>query len=158
MMEIVSEVAGDTTMILSMQGQAFVFLVAVVTGFVCGFVFDLFRIIRKAVKHGTVITQIEDVIFWVIASLVMFYTMFTANSGEVRAFSVLGAFLGMVLYFYTISRVIIKVSSKIIEMIKRVLHKCSKSIIMMFQKCKQIFVKMFVQPVARKLTRKGEEP
>jgi len=149
-------------MILSMQGQAFVFLMAVVTGFACGFVFDLFRIFRKAIRHGTVLTQIEDVIFWVLAALIVFYAMFTMNDGEVRMFSILGAFLGMVLYFSTISLVIIKVSSKIIEMIKKVLRKFGKSVIMRLRKCKEFFAPIvknkFVKKLAIKFSHKGEEP
>jgi len=148
-------------MILSMQGQAFVFLAAVVTGFACGFVFDLFRVFRKAIRHGTILTQIEDAIFWVLAAFIVFYVMFTLNEGEVRAFSVLGAFLGMVLYFSTISRVIMKVSSKIIEMIKKVLRKFTNSVIIGFCRCKQFFSPVvnneLTKKLALKFSNKGEE-
>ena len=134
--------SGGVSVILSMQGQAFIFLAAVITGFLCGFIFDAFRILRRIFRHGSVLTQIEDIIFWVLAALIVFYMMFITNSGELRGFGILGVFLGMVLYFASISRLVISCANKIIEMIKKVLRKAWKSFIMKIHSAKNAIAKL----------------
>ncbi|MCL2421678.1 MAG: spore cortex biosynthesis protein YabQ, partial [Defluviitaleaceae bacterium] len=108
-------------MILSMSGQAWLFLTTVAAGFVIGFVYDLFRILRKTVKHGTLWVQLEDILYWLAVSLLMFYFMLHRNYGEIRFFSIAGAALGMIIYFYSVSFVVIKVSVAVIEFSKKVL-------------------------------------
>lgn len=108
-------------MILSMSNQAAVFLMTVLVGFVIGFVYDLFRVVRKVVKHPGFLIQIEDMIYWILVSIIMFYVMLNKNYGEIRAFSVLGAFLGMLLYFLTVSRLFINVSMLLVKFLAKVI-------------------------------------
>jgi spore cortex biosynthesis protein YabQ len=108
-------------MILSMSSQALVFLTTVVIGAVIGFVYDLFRVIRKIVPHANLMTSIEDMLYWIIVSLLMFYVMLNQNNGEIRIFTVMGAFLGMLLYFLTVSKLFMAVSLTIVAFIKKIL-------------------------------------
>lgn len=120
-------------MILSMWGQASLFVLTVGVGFFIGFVYDVFRIIRKTFKHGNWLTQLEDIIYWLLVSFVMFYFMLNKNYGEIRLFSILGAMIGMLLYFLTISAWIIKISVAVISFIKRVLTTTLKLILFPFK-------------------------
>jgi len=104
-----------------MSGQAWLFLTTVAAGFAIGFVYDLFRITRKTVRHNSVMVQLEDILYWLAVSLLMFYFMLDRNYGEIRFFSIAGAALGMVLYFYSLSVVVMKVSVAIIEFFKKVI-------------------------------------
>ena len=54
------------------------------------FIFDLFRIKRKAVETGNLLTYIEDLLYWIIAALVMFAVVYLANEGELRGYIFLG--------------------------------------------------------------------
>jgi len=108
-------------MILSMSGQAWLFLGTVAAGFVIGFVYDIFRIARKTARHKPWLVQLEDVLYWTIASVLMFYFMLRQNHGEVRFFAIAGAAIGMVLYFHSLSPLIIKVSVTIINFIQKVI-------------------------------------
>ena len=108
-------------MILSMSGQAWLFLFTVITGFVIGFVYDIFRILRKTIPHNHFMVQLEDILYWICVSLLMFYFMLHRNYGEIRLFSIAGAALGGVLYFLTLSLIIMKTSVAVIEFIKRIL-------------------------------------
>jgi len=107
-------------MILSMPGQAWLFLSTVVAGMVIGLFYDIFRIIRKTTPHRAWVVQLEDVLFWVIATGAMFYFMLQRNFGEIRVFSLLGAAIGAVLYMATLSPVVLKVSVAVIDFVKRV--------------------------------------
>jgi len=107
-------------MILSMSAQAWLFLTTVAMGFVIGFAYDVFRIVRKTVSHRHWVVQLEDIIYWVGVSLLMFYFMLHRNYGEVRFFSIAGAALGMIIYFYSLSLLVMKVSVAVIEFLKKV--------------------------------------
>lgn len=106
--------------ILSMSNQALVFLTTVIIGVFIGFVYDLFRVLRKVIHHSNLMTYLEDLVYWIFVSLIMFYVMLNKNYGEIRVFSILGAFLGMILYFLTLGRLFMAASLTIIDFIKKV--------------------------------------
>jgi len=107
-------------MILSMPDQAWLFLSTVVAGMVIGLFYDVFRIIRKTTPHREWVVQLEDVLFWVIATGAMFYFMLQRNFGEIRVFSLLGTAIGAVLYMATFSPLVLKISVVVIDFVKRV--------------------------------------
>ena len=116
-------------MILSMSGQAWLFLATAAAGFVIGFVYDIFRIIRKTVPHRPFAVQIEDTVYWVSVSLLMFYFMLHRNYGEIRFFSIVGVALGMTIYFTSLSVVVLKVSVAVITFFQRVFFTAARIIL-----------------------------
>ena len=108
-------------MILSLSGQAVLFFSTVCIGALLGFLYDVFFMLRKAWKHPNLIIQLEDAVYWVLVMFTMFFFMLHKNYGEIRFFSILGAFLGMVLYFLTVSRLVRMVSTAIINGVKYIL-------------------------------------
>lgn len=130
-------------MILSMSNQAMIFFTTILVGFVIGFIYDLFRVIRKIIKHPNLLIQIEDILYWIFVSIIMFYVMFSKNYGEIRAFSIVGAFLGMIFYFFTISRLFINVSMIIVEFLKKVIMVIIEIVLMPFR----LFYKILYAPI-----------
>lgn len=120
-------------MILSMSRQAVLFFMTIGIGFVIGLVYDGFRILRKIIYHPDFLTYLEDVIYWLIVSVIMFYIMLNKNYGEIRFFSILGVFLGMCLYFLTLSALILKISLTIINFIKKLIIVIVKIILAPFK-------------------------
>ncbi|MCL2851625.1 MAG: spore cortex biosynthesis protein YabQ [Defluviitaleaceae bacterium] len=108
-------------MILSVSEQARLFLFACAAGFVIGLVYDAFRIIRLAVPHPSFLIQLEDVLYWALASAGMFIFMQYTTGGEVRAYSIFGTALGALIYFMTLSAFIMAVSTAIINLVKKIL-------------------------------------
>ncbi len=102
-------------MILSMSQQSWLFILNVGLGFLIGFIYDLFRIIRKLFKHPNFLTNIEDVVYWVVVSFLVFCFMLNKNYGEIRAFSIIGTLIGKVLYFLTVSPYVIKITLSVIH-------------------------------------------
>jgi len=108
-------------MILSMSNQGWLFLSTVIVGATIGLFYDVFRILRKTTPHSTWVVQLEDILFWVIATGAMFYFMLNRNFGEIRLFALLGAACGVILYFATVSKIVLKISVTVINFLKRVI-------------------------------------
>ena len=120
-------------MILSMSDQAASFLACIAAGTVLGNFYDFFRILRRVLRHKTAVTTIEDVIFWVAATLLMFDFLLHGNFDEIRGFTFLGVALGAVLYFLMISRFFIKFAMTALRRLKRTVDAIISPIIAMLR-------------------------
>ena len=107
-------------MILSMAGQAWLFVSTVLVGAAIGLFYDVFRILRKTTRHRGIVVQLEDLLFWVIATGLTFYYMLHRNYGEVRLFALAGVAVGILLYFATVSRWVVAVFVAVVNYMKRV--------------------------------------
>ena len=103
------------------MNQLYIFLCFFLTGMVIGILFDIFRILRRSFKTLDVITYIQDFIFWILTGVILLYSIFTFNNGELRAFVFVGILLGITLYILLISKFFIKIVVKIILIIKKIL-------------------------------------
>ncbi|MDE6977729.1 MAG: spore cortex biosynthesis protein YabQ, partial [Lachnospiraceae bacterium] len=83
------------------------FLGAVIT---C--VYDGFLILRRLIKHNMLFISLEDLIFWVVCAIGVFYVLYEENDGILRWFAVVGASLGMLAYKKTLSPLVIRAVSK----------------------------------------------
>lgn len=105
-------------MILSLSAQANLFFATVVAGAVIGFIYDALRIFRRIVPHKGIFVQAEDALYWICVIFFMFYVLMVKNSGEIRFFTVYGAFLGMLLYFLIASPAVHAVSDRVIAVVR----------------------------------------
>ncbi len=108
-------------MILSLNEQAMLFLLTVAVGAVIGFFYDVLRIFRKMIPHKSFFIQAEDGLYWVCVVFLMFFIMLKKNDGEIRFFSVCGAFLGMGLYFLAVSPVVNAVSDRAVAILHSII-------------------------------------
>ena len=106
-------------MILSFEFQLKIFFLALIIGFFIGFFYDLIRLFRSFILHIKILIHIEDIIYWIFMSLIIFLILLYENNGEIRMFFIIGIFLGMGFYFYIISKIFLKVSNKILAIIKK---------------------------------------
>lgn len=83
-------------------------LYTVIMGAVITAVYDIFRILRRVIKHNLFWISLEDIIFWVGCFIGIFYILYKENNGTLRWFAVMGAMLGMILYRLTIGQVAVK--------------------------------------------------
>ncbi len=104
-----------------MQNQAYVFLIFILNGLIIGILFDIFRILRKSFKTPDIITYIQDIIFWILSGVILLYSIFKFNNGELRLFIFLGIVLGIILYILIFSKIFIKISVISIDIIKKII-------------------------------------
>lgn len=88
--------------------QAHLFAMAVVTGTVLLFIYDLLRVFRRVARHKMAGIAVEDMLFWIFCALWLFAFMYRQNDGVIRGFVILGAFGGMILYSVLFSRWVVK--------------------------------------------------
>lgn len=95
-------------MILPINTQIFYFLYTAIAGIIIGIMFDIYRILRGFNHPNKFITAISDLLFWVLAAIVIFIFFSLTNNGELRYYTFMGIIIGLFLYFKLFSRVIIK--------------------------------------------------
>ncbi len=93
------------------------FLVSIASGAILLAVYDVFRILRRLIKHDSLLIALEDLLFWLGASLFIFAMMFRENDGIIRGFSIMGMAIGMVLYHFMISDLIVSLITKLIRLL-----------------------------------------
>lgn len=105
------------------NSQIGIFLIYIASGILICLLFDIFRALRKSIKTADFITYIEDIIFWIIVGSFLMYLIFTLNSGNIRFYIFLALFIGGVLYYCTISKYFLSISTKIFMLLKKIFKK-----------------------------------
>ncbi|MBB5196960.1 spore cortex biosynthesis protein YabQ [Anaerocolumna cellulosilytica] len=65
--------------------------------------YDFLRIFRRLVSHNNFFVALEDLLYWMVSSVLIFRMMYQQNNGIIRGFSIMGMLLGMLIYHGTIS-------------------------------------------------------
>lgn len=126
--------------------QAYLFVIFILNGILIGLIFDIFRILRKSFATPNFVTYIEDAIFWTISAISVLYTLFVFNNGEIRGYIFIGLFLGIVIYMLFFSRIIIKVSVKVILFFKNIIYTILKVISYPFWSLFKFINKILIKP------------
>ena len=113
--------------------QAYLFMIFTINGILIGFLFDIFRILRKSFKTNDLVTYIEDIIFWILTGIIILFSMCKFCDGELRGFTIIGIAMGVILYMLTISTYIIKVFVFIIKTFKTIILKTVNILIYPFK-------------------------
>ncbi len=102
--------------------QVYIFLYAILAGVVAAFLYDILRIKRRAIKTGVIFVSLEDILYWLIAAVLLFITVYNSNSGQMRGFIFIGNVIGVILYETLLSNIVIKSSIIIINIFKTILR------------------------------------
>ena len=86
-------------------------------------VYDIFLILRRVIRHNMLMVSLEDLVFWTICAISVFFMLYEENNGVLRWFAVLGAAIGMFLYKITISDAIVSIMSTVIKKIGVLIYK-----------------------------------
>ena len=112
------------------------FIHSILMGMIITFAYDWILIFRKLLKHGRILTSIEDLLYWFACGIGVFYMLYKENSGVLRWFAVMGAALGMLFYKAIIKNRFVNVMStyiyKIMWLILRVIQIVLKPIKWLF--------------------------
>lgn len=101
--------------------QLYSFFIFILVGFLVGLLFDMFRISRKTFKTSDIVTSIEDIAFWILAGLLVIFSLFKFNNGDIRIYIIISLIIGISIYMLVFSKVIINTLVKIITFIKNVI-------------------------------------
>lgn len=101
--------------------QAAIFFNSLLLGAVLGIIYDFFRITRLAFIMPPLLVLLEDLLFFLLSSIILFNYLLESNHGQIRYFIFIGVVLGWVLYYFSLGRLLIGISAKIIAIVRRVL-------------------------------------
>lgn len=95
------------------------FILFFIIGLIIGIIFDFFRAIRKNFKSSDFATLIEDIVFLVLTSALIIFSIIRINGGEVRFYLFLGIFFGILIYSLTISNLCVIILNVIVRLCKK---------------------------------------
>lgn len=108
--------------LIQWEGQAL--LSSLFFGMILAWEYDCIRIFRRIVKHRRVwVMSIEDILYWINASITVFCMTYEVNDGIVRGFLVAGFIVGAVIYRHSFGKYFVKYVSKLINFILKPLKK-----------------------------------
>lgn len=137
------------------QNQAYLFLVFSLTGVEIGILFDFFRILRRTIKTGNMVTYIQDILFWILTGILVLYNIWYFNNGEIRVYMFLGIIIGTLIYMLTLSNIFVKLFTKILSIIIKVLEIPFKTIITIFRKIITVILSFFTKNIKKLKIKKG---
>lgn len=137
------------------QNQAYLFLVFSLTGVEIGILFDFFRILRRTIKTGNIVTYIQDILFWILTGILVLYNIWYFNNGEIRVYMFLGIIIGTLIYMSTLSNIFVKLFTKILSTIIKVLEIPFKTIITIFRKIITAMLTFFTKNAKKLKIKKG---
>lgn len=105
----------------TVESQAYIFLLTVYGGVLIGFVYDLYRIFRYFSKPKKIATLVEDLIFWIIVSIIALATLIFSNWGELRGYVFLGFICGALIYTKLLSKPVITLIVYLVRIFIKVL-------------------------------------
>ena len=132
---------------LSLATQTKGFLLSMGLGFVMGFFYDLFRIVRLAVSKKKVFIIVFDLVYCIFLCFVSFIFCMTVNEGQFRFYLLLGEAIGFAVYYFSLGVVVFTFGEKSVGIIKRCFKRFFKIIFSpfrwIFERLKYVFNEIF---------------
>lgn len=139
--------------------QAVSFLYSVLFGVGYCLFYDLFRAFRKLYKPTAFSVFFEDLIYFLIISILTFLLLMSLSNGEVRGYIIFGIAVGFAVCYFTVSRLFVEIlfiifkffftiSEKTVDFLNRILiwlfekiKKWAKYCTIILNKTKNLFKK-----------------
>ncbi len=115
---------------MHMDSQLSAFLTTIATGITLGVLFDCYRVLRGTFRPKVLVTWVTDLLYWLVATVIVFIALVISNWGELRFYVFLGISCGVALYYRLLSLWVIRVLSFVIKLIKDIATLVRKSFIL----------------------------
>lgn len=102
-------------MIISLINQVKLIIFGLLSGIITGLLFDIYRLIRGFENPNKLLTIIQDLLFWVLTSIVIFVFLMYTNEGYINFYVYVCLIIGTYLYLKLLSRVFIKSQYKVLK-------------------------------------------
>lgn len=104
---------------LSLAAQTKSFLLSLGFGFIMGFFYDAFRILRICISKSKKVVIIFDLLYFIFLGFSSYLFFLVVNEGDIRAFLILGEVIGFSIYYISLGVVIFSASEKIVAGVKK---------------------------------------
>lgn len=109
-------------MIISIEHQVNLVVYSIASGFLTGGLFDIYRIIRGFENPNKIITYIQDILFWILSSILVFIFLLYFNYAYIGFYVYLFITMGILLYLKLISNKFTKLTYIVITFLGRFLR------------------------------------
>ena len=79
----------------TIRQEVLFFASSVYTGIMLTLAYDMLRMFRGVIRHGSLAVNLEDLIYWVITAFVICKMTYEKNHGEFRGYAFLGILTGV---------------------------------------------------------------
>lgn len=104
-------------MLSTVASQSNLLLFSMLAGVLTGMLFDLYRVLRGFENPNKILTFIEDTLFWILTSIIVFIFLLKTNYAYMREYVYITIALGILIYIFVLSKSFIKVEYKVIGII-----------------------------------------
>lgn len=111
-----------------------IFLLAINYGLIIGVIYDFYRAFRYYSKPKRILSIIEDLLLWLIITLVFFMFLVKNTDGIIRGFVIVGFLIGSTFYVKVISRYNFPILIKIFKLILGLINEIMKLVLYPFRK------------------------
>ncbi len=110
------------------------------TGVLITVLYDCLRILRRVVPHNIAAVSLEDLLYWMTCSVIIFAMLIRENNGMLRWFAVAGAMAGILLKKKTLGFLFVKYISLLfliaLHLVEKILHIVFKPLYLVLQRIK----------------------
>lgn len=119
---------------INLIDEFYIFLFAINYGLIIGVIYDLYRVFRHYSKPRKILSIVEDLILWLIITLVFFMFLVKNTDGIIRGFVIVGFLIGCIFYLKVISKYNFPLLMKIFKLILSVISEIMGLILYPFRK------------------------
>ncbi|MGO4111351.1 spore cortex biosynthesis protein YabQ [Paenibacillus sp. YAF4_2] len=102
----------------SLSLQFFTMGMMLLTGIGLGVIFDGYRVVSNELRFPRWSLPVLDLVYWLAASLLVFRVLYASNYGEVRAYVFIGMLIGILSYYWLLSKPVIRIVKWLIDAVR----------------------------------------
>lgn len=106
-------------MALSNYSQFNLLISSLIGGIITGILFDIYRAIRGNETQNRIIVFFEDILFWVLMSIIVFTFLFYRNGAIINTYSYTFIIIGIYMYFKFFSKRLLNYEIMLLDTISR---------------------------------------
>lgn len=106
-------------MVLSNYLQFNLLFSSLTGGFITGILFDIYRAIRGNEVQNKIIMFAQDILFWILMSIIVFTFLFYKDDAIINTYSYAFMIIGIYIYFKFFSKKILTCEIRLLEIISR---------------------------------------
>ncbi|SNX54035.1 spore cortex biosynthesis protein YabQ [Thermoanaerobacterium sp. RBIITD] len=115
-------------MVMNVQNQLYSFFVMLYGGIIIAIIYDVYKVIRIIIKPKRIATDIGDITFWIIGTIVFIFFLYISNYVEIRFYTFLGFIIGALAYNVVLSPFVVKTLLFIYRILFKIVIKTFKMI------------------------------
>lgn len=110
--------------------ELYALAVSFFNGVLLAWVYDNIRVLRRIVRHKTIVfMSIEDIVYGIYAGISVFVMCFRVADGIIRGFIIMGIAVGAMLYYKLLSRIYIRWAVRFIKILLKPVRFILKNVV-----------------------------